>query len=108
MAVDADYLTFIEDQLADFGEVETKKMFGGIGFFREGMMFGMLGGGTFRLKVDAYNQADYEKHGMKPYHSKKKGKGMPYWEVPAEILEHRKKLTAWAQKAFEAAKRAKK
>ena len=108
MAIDQSQLQFIEEQLAAFGHVTSKRMFGGIGFFREGLMFGMLGGGIFRLKVDDENKADFEAHGMKPYHSKKKGKGMPYWEVPVEVLEDKDQLKIWAQKSYEAALRAQK
>ncbi len=108
MAIDQEYLAFLEDQLSNFGDFETKKMFGGVGFFRDGKMFAMLGGSTFRLKVDEQNRADFEARGMKPYHSKKKGKGMPYWEVPADIIEDRDELALWTQKAYDAAQRAKK
>ncbi len=107
MAVDQEFHAFIEDQLSEFEEFECKKMFGGFGFFRDGMMFGMLGGNTFRLKVDDHNRADFESRGMKAFQSKKKGKGMPYWEVPQDILEDRSELAVWASKAFEAAQRAK-
>ncbi len=62
-------------------------MFGGIGFFMEGTMFGMIGNDVFRMRVDENNQQDYEKRGIKPSCSGSKKKGMPYWEVPAEILE---------------------
>ena len=87
MAVSTQYLSYIEDQLSEFSPYETKKMFGGIGFFRDGLMFGMIGGDTFRLKVDENNQKDYEDKGMKPYQNDKKKKGMPYWEVPVEVIE---------------------
>ncbi|MTI22906.1 TfoX family protein [Fulvivirga sp. RKSG066] len=108
MAISADYLKYVEEQLSEFEGIDSKKMFGGIGFFKEGLMFGMLGGEVFRLKVDDQNKADYEKYGMKPYHSDKKKKGMPYWEVPEEILKDKRELKVWASKAFDAAQRAKK
>ena len=103
MAVSEDYLKFIQDQLSEFGEFEIKKMFGGIGLFREGLMFGKIGGDTFRLKVDETNQKDYEEKGMKPYYSGKKKKGMPYWEVPADVLENKSELVKWAQKSVDVA-----
>lgn len=108
MAVSESYLKLIEDQLADFGEVQIKKMFGGIGLFREGMMFGKIGNDKLWLKVDAHNQADYEAKGMKAFYSEKKKKGMPYWEVPVDVIEDKTLMKEWAIKAFEAAKRAKK
>jgi DNA transformation protein len=41
-------------------------MFGGIGFFKDGLMFGMIGRGVLRLKIDETNQADYDAAGMQP------------------------------------------
>lgn len=108
MAVDSTYVDYLSEQLSGIHEVTIKKMFGGIGFFHEGLMFGMLGGDTFRLKVDEHNQSDYEAAGMKPYHSEKKKKGMPYWEVPKSVIDDKNELTVWAHKAIEAAQRSKK
>lgn len=100
MAVNEDYLAYIQDQLSDFGEIEVKKMFGGIGFFRDGLMFGMIGNDVFRLKVDESNKQQYEERGVQPYHSENKKKGMPYWEVPQEIVEDRSELAKWASQSF--------
>lgn len=108
MAVSKDYLALITDQLSEFGEVEIKRMFGGIGLFHQGLMFGKIGGDIFRLKVDEHNQKDYEEKGMKPFYSEKKKKGMPYWEVPIDVLENKKELKKWAEKSYQAAVRSKK
>lgn len=105
MAVNEEYLKFVQDQLSEFGAVDIKRMFGGIGIFKEGLMFAKIGGDTFRLKVDESNQADFEKHGMKPYFSETKKKGMPYWEVPQAVLEDRSELAKWAKKSFDIAKK---
>lgn len=108
MALNETFLNFVTDQLSDFGTVEIKRMFGGAGLFHKGLMFGKIGGDTFRLKVDEHNKKDFEDRGMKPYYSETKKKGMPYWEVPAAILENREELAAWARKSYEAAIRSKK
>ena len=108
MAVDDSFLELVTDQLSAFGEVETKKMFGGVGIFKEGTMFAMIGGNSFRLRVDDTNKPDFEAKGMKPFESKSKKKGMPYWEVPADVLEDKKVLKKWAKKAYDAAVNGKK
>lgn len=108
MAVKEDYLQFIEEQLSEFGEYDTKKMFGGMGFFRDGMMFAMIAKGIFRLKADDSNRADFEAKGMSNYQTKPGSKGMPYWEVPADVLEDKSELAIWANKAFAVAQAAKK
>lgn len=108
MAVNEDLFIYIQDQLSGFGEIETKKMFGGIGFFKKGIMFAMIGYNAFRMRVDETNQTDFESRGMKPFQSDSKKKGMPYWEVPTEIIDDQAELAKWAQKALDAAIRGKK
>lgn len=108
MAVNAEYLQFILDQLSEFGEVDIKKMFGGIGIFKDGLMFAKIGGDKFRLKVDETNEKQFEDQGMKPYQSEKKKKGMPYWEVPLLVVEDKTELAKWAIQSFEIAKANKK
>lgn len=105
MAVNEDYLLFVEDQLSEFGEFQRKKMFGGIGFFRDGVMFGMIALDTFRLKVDNSNRQDFEDRNMTPFFSGSKKKAMPYWEVPSEVLEDKSELAEWTLKAYEIALR---
>ena len=108
MAVSEKYTEFVQDQLEKFGEVTMKKMFGGIGIYHEGLMFAMIGKDVLRFKVDASNQADYEAYGSKPLYNEKKKRGMPYWEVPAEIIEHPSDLAKWASKSYQIAVDAKK
>jgi len=108
MAVNEDYLAFVQDQLSEVEDFETKKMFGGIGFFREGIMFGMIGGGVLRLRVDDTNRSSYEDQGMTNYAPKKGSKGMPYYEVPQGVLDDKKELANWANDAYEVAVAAKK
>ena len=101
MAVDQKFYQYIEDQLTIVDGVTSKKMFGGVGFFKEGKMFGMISTDTsFRLKVDESNKADFEKHNMKPLFMKNKKKGMPYWEVPAHILEDQSQLKVWVERSI--------
>jgi DNA transformation protein len=108
MAVKEEYLEFVKEQLQLIGDFDTKKMFGGIGFFMDGIMFAMIAKGIFRFRVDQANQLDYEARGMEPYRTKPNTKGMPYWEVPVDVLENRDELKIWAEKAIEVAVRNKK
>lgn len=108
MAISLEQLDFILDQLSMLSDLEHKKMFGGVGFYKEGVMFGMLAGSTFRMRVDESNQAMYESAGMKPYQNDKKKKGMPYWEVPVAVLEDQDQLKVWAEQALEVAVKHKK
>ena len=103
MAVNEDYLAFVQDQLSYTANFETKKMFGGIGFFREGIMFGMIGGGVLRLRINDETKLKYIAEGMEPLKSKSGKGGMPYYEVPQGILDDKKELASWADEAYKVA-----
>ena len=108
MPVDQAYKEYIMDQLSEFGPITAKNMFGGVGYFKDGTMFGMIGGGVFRLRADDQNVEDYTSQGMDQFNPMKKGRGMPYYEVPVKVFEDKHELKVWATKAYEAALRGKK
>lgn len=104
MAFSQDYLEFILEQLADFGEIMPKKMFGGVGFYKEGTMFGGIMGGTFHLKVDDETRSIYKAAGMTSFFENPKSKTKAkYYEVPIDIVEDRTELAIWTKKAYEIA-----
>lgn len=104
MAVSNDYLDYVTEQLSEFGSIAIRKMFGGAGLYFDGLIFGLVtGSDKFYLKADDSNRTDYESRGMTAFGATEKSKGMPYYEVPVEVLEDRTELAAWATKAFEVA-----
>jgi len=109
MAANEEFVNFVIDQLSEFGEVQTRKMFGGTNLFRDGLMFAKIKGSTLRLKVNDSNLKDYEELGMQPYYyGKDNQKKLNFYEVPAEILEDKHLLNEWATKAFAVAVQMKK
>ena len=95
-----EYAKTIIQRLAPLGHVTSKKMFGGVGFFLDGLMFAKLTGeGTPYFRVDDTNRADYEQLASSQFHSDSKKKSMPYYEVPAQILEDEPKFVEWARQA---------
>jgi DNA transformation protein and related proteins len=101
MAVTADFLRYVLDQLAGVGRVIPRRMFGGVGLYHEERFFGLIAGDTLYLKVNDSNRGDYEARGMrrfrpfpdKPYWS------MTYYELPADALEDPDECAAWARKS---------
>src|ERR1700722_12412092 len=101
MAVTADFLRYVLDQLAGLGRVIPRRMFGGVGLYHEERFFGLIAGDTLYLKVNDSNRGDYEARGMrrfrpfpdKPYWS------MTYYELPADALEDPDEGAAWARKS---------
>ena len=97
-----DYCNYIIDMLAPWAPVNARKMFGGYGFYRSGLMFGIYTGEEVYFKVNSTNQADYEAVGSAPFTFEAKGRRTTtsYWLVPAEVLDDESALCAWAEKAY--------
>jgi DNA transformation protein and related proteins len=106
MPVNEEYLDYAVDQLGCIGEVVPKKMFGGVGLYREGLFFGLIAGDVLYFKVDDENRRGYEAAGSKPFQPYGEGSySMSYYEVPVDVLEDVDKLRAWARGAVAAAER---
>ena len=108
MAVSDEFASYVCDQLAGWAKVSVRKMFGGAGLYHRGFMFGLIADDVAYLKVDDSNRGDFVKAGSKPFRPYKgKSTVMSYYQVPGDILEDATAFCEWAQKAFEAASRAK-
>src|SRR5688572_29768814 len=81
-------------------------MFGGVGLFRRGLMFGLIVRDELFLKVGEANVPAYEaagevafsyetRHGIRTIRS--------YWRCPPELLDDGERFLDWAHKAIEAA-----
>jgi DNA transformation protein len=96
------------DLLHAWGPVGARHMFGGIGLYRGGVMFGLVVDDIVYFKVDDENRADYEKAGATPFRYQRGGRSvaLSYWTVPDEVTEDRDTLVEWAKRADAAALRA--
>ena len=101
MSVSESFLQYVIDQLQEVGQVNTRRMFGGVGIYSGGLFFALIANNTLYFKVDSTNIEDFEKLGMKPFKPyKDKNQTMNYYEVPADVLEDRHELAIWAHKAI--------
>lgn len=106
MAVSPDYLDYLRDQLQGFGPFDVRRMFGGAGLFRDGLMFALVADDALYFKVDDRNRPDFEAAGMTPFSYERKGKTAAlksYYEAPPELPDDADDLAVWAGKAFDAA-----
>jgi DNA transformation protein and related proteins len=109
MAASAEFQTYLADQFALFGSVQIRGMFGGLGIFRDGIMFGLVADEVVYLKSGLQNIEDFEREGMCPftYEGKNKPVQMSYHQLPDFVLEDPEALSNWAHKAFAVAVQAK-
>lgn len=109
MPVSDEYLTYVLEQLQGVGPVQAKRMFGGAGIYSQRVMFALVADDVLYLKTDETNRAEFEEAGAEPFQPfPDKPMVMPYYEVPADVLEDREHLGAWAQKALTVALRKRK
>lgn len=91
----------ILDLLEPLGIV-ARSMFGGVGFFKDGTMFGLIADNRFFLKTDDSNRPEYERAGSDPFTYEGRGRRMvmPYYTVPEDVLEDPDDLRAWARRSI--------
>lgn len=82
-------------RLTPLGEVTSRKMFGGYGIFESGTMFALVTSeGVPHLKVGDTNIGRFEKAGAEKF-----GR-MPYYAIPARVLNSTRSLRSWAREAL--------
>ena len=110
MHSDQAFVDYLLELLDPVDGVTAKRMFGGHGIFRHGLMFGLVADSTLYLKVDKENVGEFEKLDLEPFVYVKNGKpmAMSYREAPADVLDNTEVMTRWADTAYQAALRAKK
>lgn len=96
------------DKLSDLGNFETKNMFGGTAVLREGIAFAKIKHEALWLKVNDRTKDDFIQKGMEQYtYGKDNSRTLNFYKTPADVLNDRKVLTQWANRAWEAAKESK-
>jgi DNA transformation protein and related proteins len=101
MAVKDEYLQWVLEQLSVAGRVSSRRMFGGIGLYRDEVFFAIISGDVLYFKVGEANRADYETRGARQFRPflDKPHLSMSYFEVPADILEDADECALWVQRA---------
>ena len=108
MRVTNAFREYAVDQLSALPGLRAQAMFGGIGLYVDDVFFGLIASDVLYLKVDDTNRADYEATGalpFKPYDDR--DMTMPYYPVPAAVLEDATTLTIWARRSVAVAKASK-
>ncbi len=105
----SEYLDYLMELFEQIDGVEPRRMFGGHGIFKQGLMFALIADDTLYFKVDEQTRGDYESRGLTPFTYARQGKQVAlssYYLAPAEALDDPDSLREFAVPAFEAALRA--
>lgn len=93
------------DRLLELVDGATRRrMFGGVGIYTEGAMFGIAYDERMYLKVDDESRAEFEELGSGPFRPNERQTLRSFYEVPEEVLGDDAELAAWARRAVEAAR----
>jgi DNA transformation protein len=101
----SEFVEFLNEIFEEFGLIEIRKMFGGYGIYRDGVMFGLVEKNTLYLKADEATQKHFESRGLPPFQYERAGKvvKLSYYRAPEEIYDDHEKAAVWARRSFEAA-----
>ncbi len=107
---DNEYQQFLEERFEPVGDVVFRRMFGGLGIFRHGLMFALVAGEDgLCFKADEETIPRFEAVGCGPWLYEGKG-GKPvemgYWHAPERLFDEPDEFREWALAAFEVAVRA--
>jgi len=96
---------YVLEQLAAFGGVSARSMFGGTGLFKNGVMFGLISDGELYFKADDANRPDFEAKKSHAFAYEARGRkiALSYWFVPEDVIDDAEVLAQWAAKAYTAA-----
>lgn len=105
MPVSSDYSQYVLEQLARLPRVTSRRMFGGVGLYSDGVFFGIIANDTVFFKVDDSTRDRYVERGSEPFRPYKDRPevSMSYFQVPADVLEDADELVPWARAAVRAA-----
>lgn len=109
MAAANDIADWARELFASLGTIQAKPMFGGHGFYCDGVMFALEAEGNLYLKADPASEPTFRQAGGEPFrYTDKNGRTatMSYWSPPGEALDSPALMADWARLALGAALRA--
>ncbi len=103
-----EFVNYVLELMSGWAAISARKMFGGYGLYREGLMFALIAADELFFKADADNVTQFELEGCHPfvYASQTRTVQMSYWSAPAVSLDSPAEMGEWCQSAYGAALRA--
>lgn len=97
----------LDEMLAPLGGVAIRRMFGGLGLFRDGLMFGLTLRGVLYLKASPADTAAFAAEGGAPFSYARAGGRVTtiasFWRAPDRLADDPDEFAAWARRACAAA-----
>lgn len=107
MKKESEFVAHLTEVFRLFGEIRSRRMFGGYGIYHRDLMIGLVAGDVLYLKVDAETAPEFSRAGSVPFEYEKNGKRMKmsFHSAPEVVFDDAEMARAWARRALEAALR---
>jgi DNA transformation protein len=92
-----------DDLFAPFGKIAVRRMFGGEGLFRDGLMFAIVHEERLYFKTSEESRQAFIAEGTGPlFYKFKNAEGVltSYYELPDRLYDDPDELAEWARAAF--------
>jgi DNA transformation protein len=92
-----------DDLFAPFGKIVVRRMFGGEGLFRDGVMFALVYEDRLYFKTSEESRQAFIAEGAGPlFYKFKNAEGIltSYYELPDRLYDEPDELAEWARAAF--------
>ena len=96
------------DLLTPLGEVSARRMFGGYGIHKDGVMFGLVADDRYYIRTDDENKEAFIAQGCEPFvFGERNGKALVsrYYEPPEMAFTNAQRMKPWAMMGIEASLR---
>jgi len=101
MPVSDGFLAYVTEQLEQVTKLSSRKMFGAVGFYDDGVFFAIVDDDELYLKVNDSTRQNFEERGMEPFRPYGDKRSMNYYQAPADVLEDVEQLAVWVRDAVE-------
>jgi DNA transformation protein and related proteins len=105
-AVLPDFVTHCVELLSTAGTVRVNRMFGGYGFYVDGLFVAIVAYERLYLKGGPDNRARFEAEGCEPFRYSAKDNeqvSLSYWSAPADAMDSPALMAPWVRLAVQAA-----
>ena len=102
MPADSALIEHLTDVLRPLGGVAARRMFGGAGLFRDGVMFALVSDEVLYLKADVTTVPAFEAENLGPFtYGTKNGRRVltSYWRAPDRLLDDDDEMRDWCRRA---------
>jgi DNA transformation protein and related proteins len=103
------FIDSLHDLLSSLGEIHARRMFGGYGLYKDGLMFGIAGDDHLYLRTDDETKDAFIEHGCEPLvFGVRNGVEIvsKYYEPPESAFINAHKMKPWALLSWQATQRA--